>query len=93
MKTFSVLVKQEILVTLDEAKFTPQFFAAFTASFFPLETVEDHAEHLGQLAARGLIDDLPDTFVEGYGPINEMGISFKEGEMSISVEPVDGDEA
>ena len=39
---------------------------------------DDHAEHLAQLVARGVAElspYLPKEFVEGYGPIGEMGIS------------------
>ena len=38
--------------------------------------MQDHAEHIAQLQARGIIDlqNTPD-FIEGYGPSEVMGIS------------------
>jgi hypothetical protein len=84
--TFNIEVRQIVRVTLDETKFTPEFMAEFRQSFYPFDTIERHAEHLGQLVARG-VHDLspysPDEFVEGYGAIGEMGIS---------AEIVDGDQ-
>ena len=65
-------------VTLDESKFTEAFMAEFRESFFPFFTIEDHREHLAILYARGVIDGWKDEFIEGYGPANEMGISFKD---------------
>ena len=65
-------------VKLDPAKFTPEFMADFRRDFYPLYGLDDHAEHLAQLVARGVAElspYLPKEFVEGYGPIGEMGIS------------------
>lgn len=78
MTTIYVLIKTTVAVTLDEAKFTPQFLDEFASHFFDFDCVEQHAEHIGQLAAREVHSfnkHLPREFVEGYGPIGEMGIS------------------
>lgn len=78
LKTFEVEVRQIVRVKLDPAKFTPEFMAEFRRYFFPLFELDEHAEHLAQLVARGvaqLSPHLPREFVEGYGPIGEMGIS------------------
>lgn len=64
-----------VRVTVDESKFTPEFMAEFRESFFPYETIEEHLEHLANLFARGVVDN-SDTFIEGYGPPQEMGIRF-----------------
>lgn len=77
-RVFDVEVTQTIRVKLDEAKFTPEFMREFRQHFFPLFSLSDHAEHLAQMMARGVVElngDLPKEFVEGYGPIGEMGIS------------------
>lgn len=76
--TIYVLVKTTVAVTLDENKFTAEFMAEFADSFFPFSSIEEHAEHIGQLAAREVYTFARHNrgeFVEGYGPIGEMGIS------------------
>jgi hypothetical protein len=78
LKTFDVEVRQFVRITLDASKFTPEFMADFRQSFFPLGTISEHAEHLAQLFARGVAElskYAPAEFVEGYGPIGEMGVS------------------
>lgn len=78
LQTFEVEVTQIVRVTLDPSQFTPEFMSEFRESFFPFDTIEEHAEHIAQLAARevySLNPYLPDEFVEGYGPIGKMGIS------------------
>ena len=78
LQTFDIEVRQTVRVKLDPARFTPEFMTEFRANFFPLYGLEDHAEHLAQLVARGVAElspYLPKEFVEGYGPIGEMGIS------------------
>lgn len=76
MKTFRVKVTQYIEVTLDETKFTPEFMAEFDDTFFELDGIEGHAEHLGQLYARGCVPGYADDEIEGYGEAREFGISF-----------------
>lgn len=78
LRTFDVEVVQRVRVTLDASKFTDEFMAEFERNFFPLEDVSSHAAHLAQLAARGVAElsqYMPSEFVEGYGPIGDMGIS------------------
>ena len=79
MARFTVLVTQEIEVELDEAQFTEEFMEEFRASFFGYSTIEEHAEHIAQLQARGIIDleGRATEFVEGYGPSEEMGINTR----------------
>lgn len=69
---FNINVVQEVEVTLDESKFTPEFMDEFRASFFDFDTIEDHAKHIAQLYARGVVEG--DDFIEGYGRPSEMGI-------------------
>jgi hypothetical protein len=95
LRTFEVEVRQTVLVKLDPAKFTPAFLSEFRESFFPLYELDEHAEHLAQLAARGVAElspYLPKEFVEGYGPIGEMGISADvlDCETDVLREVVDG---
>lgn len=76
MKTFTMEVTQTVVVSLDEAKFDDDFMQEFRESFYPFWSLEDHAAHIAQLVARGLADrDRPSEFVEGYGPLSELGIS------------------
>lgn len=70
----TVIVTQEIEVTIDETKFDENFMEEFRKTFFPFETVSDHIEHLAQLRARGIAGN--NDFIEGYGETEEMGIRF-----------------
>lgn len=74
MKTFTVEVTQIVTVELDETKFDEAFMREFRESFYNFRTLGQHAEHIAQLEARGLITGWP-VFIEGYGPTAEMGIS------------------
>jgi hypothetical protein len=71
----NVEVSQTVQVTVDEAKFTPEFMAKFRASMYPFQTIERHIEYLGQLHARGLADEY--SFIEGYGQAADFGIRFR----------------
>lgn len=75
-KSFVVTVTATVRVKLDASKFTPDFMEDFRQHFFPFDTIEEHAEHIGQLAARELYSFgfNRDEFVEGYGKIGPMGI-------------------
>lgn len=75
MKKFTNEVTQTVEVTLDETKFTEEWMADWRKSFYPFHTIQDHAQHLAQLCARGIVDPWT-TFIEGYGPPHEMGIEF-----------------
>lgn len=80
MLTFLVEVTQTVSVTLDNTKFDEKFMEGFRESFYPFYELKDHAEHIAQLMAREVMyGDDPKEFVEGYGPIGEMGISAKTG--------------
>lgn len=70
MKTFTVEVAQVVTVELDETKFDEAFMQEFREGFYRFHTLEQHAEHIAQLEARGLIE----PFIEGYGPAEDMGI-------------------
>lgn len=77
--TFTVEVTQIVEVKLDAAKFDDAFMAEFRASFYDFDTIEEHAEHIAQLQARGLIDVSyrSGEFIEGYGPHQDMGIGAR----------------
>lgn len=70
-----VEVTQVVAVTVDEEKFTPEFMAQFQMMMFPFDSIDDHLTHLAQLYARGIVDE--GSFIEGYGPAEEMGIKFE----------------
>jgi hypothetical protein len=76
MKKYTVVVTQEIEVTVDETKFDKEFMTEFRESMYNFYTIEDHMAHLAQLYARGIIDDF-NNVAEGYGSLKDMGISFK----------------
>jgi hypothetical protein len=69
-KEFEVEVVQTttVKVVLDTNEFDEKFMQDFRTDFYQFHSLEKHAEHLAQLAARGLIGY--DNFVEGYGHIN-----------------------
>lgn len=71
-----VRVTQLVTIQVDETKFTPEFMEEFRASHYRFHSLDQHIEHLGQLAARGGLSD----FTEGYGPIEEMGIRLRHDE-------------
>lgn len=75
MSKHLVLVSQLVEVEMDEAKFDAEFMREFVGSFYPYDTIEDHARHLAQLHARGIVDN--SDFIEGYGPAKDMGIRFR----------------
>jgi len=77
-RTITVHVSQLVQVELDASKFDEAFMQEFRESFFNFDTIEEHAEHIAQLQARGVIDieGVPE-FVEGYGPSDEMGIKAR----------------
>jgi hypothetical protein len=76
VRTFTIKVEQIVEVTLDETKFDDKFMQEFQRSMYHFTSLEEHAEHLGQLYARGLYDN--GSFIEGYGPAADMGIRFED---------------
>lgn len=83
----TVEVTQLVEVELDESKFDEAFMEEFRQSFYQFDTIEEHAEHLAQIHARGVIelDSYTPEFVEGYGPQNEMGIKAKTIDTSMEI--------
>lgn len=89
MLEYTINFTQTVKVVLDETKFTPQFLEEFREHLYQFDSIAQHAEHLAQLHARGLVDDF--SFIEGYGPAKDMGICFDivDSEMEVlHVEPV-----
>lgn len=85
MKTrFTVEYTKTVAIELDTEHFTEEFMAEYREGFGNFHTLEEHAQHLGYLCARdewGQYSDR-DKFIEGYGPLNEMGIEFEEIEFA-----------
>lgn len=75
-RTFHVEVTQVVEVTLDDSKFDEAFMSEFREGFYNFDTIEEHAEHIAQMQARGVIDASYQWggFVEGYGEPRDMGI-------------------
>lgn len=68
-------VTQRIEVTIDETKFNEAFLSEFRDSFYDFHSTDDHIKHLAQMTARGIMNGFSSSeFVDGYGPIGEMGI-------------------
>ena len=83
---FTIQVTQIVEVSLDPTKFTECFMSEFRASFYPFQTVQDHAEHIAQLEARGIVDlSIAPKFIEGYGPSEAMGLSAKVIDTEVEV--------
>ncbi len=75
MKQFEVFVRQTVVVILDETRFTPEWMQDFRGSFYEFYTLPDPAKHTAQIISRGLTGGFSDAFVEGYGRLDEMGIT------------------
>ncbi len=79
IRAFRIVVEQAVMVTLDDEKFDEAFMEEFRQGFYDFDELREHAEHIGQLYARGLWDEIPgNDFIEGYGRAPEMGISARE---------------
>lgn len=82
------IVTQVISVELDESQFSPKFLAEYQEHIGDLPTVGDHAAHLAEMLATGLIEGYPTEFVEGYGQLSEKGVKLKrEGTEIEEVQP------
>ena len=88
MVTKKVEVVQIVQITVDETKFTPEFMTEFRQSFYPFDTLDEHITHLGQMYVRGVIGDLPSSFIEGYGPASDMGFVLEEASHETTTEIV-----
>jgi hypothetical protein len=73
----TVEVTQTIEVEVPESLLTEKFMEEFRKDFYDFFTPEDHFCHLAQLRARGLYGN--ESFIEGYGHADELGIKFKVG--------------
>lgn len=95
MKKFTIEVRQIVEVELDEAKFDEAFMEEFRDSFYPFMTLVDHAEHIAQLEARGIVDLITPEFIEGYGQSDDMGIKARvtDTENEVLRMPVQADAA
>lgn len=88
MRSFDVTVTQIVRVTMDETKFTPEFFAEYVRHFSPKDDLISHADHIGWLQATGREDmeGSDNPFVEGYGPVDDFGIKAKVIDTETEVE-------
>jgi hypothetical protein len=74
-RAFKIAVTQTVEVVLDGEAFNEAFMQEFRDGFYDYYTIEEHAEHIAQLHARGIFDGGSwDEFIEGYGFAKEMGI-------------------
>lgn len=72
-----VTVTSQVIVIVDETKFTEAWMAEFREYMFNFYTIDDHIKHLAQMyiSSNGLGYN---PFVEGYGLLKDMGIRFVE---------------
>ena len=70
MAKFIVTASVKIAVELDETKFTDAFMERYRETYYPFDSVEDHAMYIAELEQRGLLT----ARSEGYGDIKEFGI-------------------
>lgn len=83
IKEFVVEVTHTVLVKLDDEQINDEFNEAFSSMMWEIDGLEDHAEHLAQMEARGLIGF--DKFVEGYGDLRDINCSVEIQEQSEEV--------
>lgn len=86
IKKFEVTVTQTVLIEIDDEKINDDFNKVFSEFMFPASCCEDHAEHLAQMEARGLIGF--DKFVEGYGDIRSLNCKATVEDTVAEVEAV-----
>ena len=75
MRAF-INIDQNVVVTIDRAKFSEEFMREFRECFYPFDTIEEHLRHLATLYARGIAYN--GGFIEGYGEAEAMGIKLEE---------------
>lgn len=88
LQEFTVLVTQTVTVMLDTDTFTEEFLQKFRNDFYDFDRIEEHACHIAQLQARGVIDiERPGSseFIEGYGFAHRMGLSARVIETDVNV--------
>lgn len=73
LRKFEVEVTQVVDVILDDEFLTDGFNKDFSSYMWKVNNIEQHAKHLAQMEARGMIG--LDKFVEGYGCLKEMNCS------------------
>lgn len=89
-KKFTVEVTQTIEVILDDEHLNEGFNKVFSEFMWDVvDDLEDHATHLAQLKAIGMIGF--DNFAEGYGDLSKIGCSvgqYRCEESIINVEDI-----
>ena len=70
-------VTQQLLISVDKRKFTPEFLKEFNESMFDFgDDIEKHIDHIAKLYSAGIIDENSD-FIEGYGNPKDMKIRIQ----------------
>lgn len=89
MVTKTVIVAMEVKVTVDETKFTPEFMEQFNSHMFDMgDDLDEHILNLAEKYVRGDAQGWEDDFLEGYGPLKDMGVRFNE--VGLTTEIVEG---
>ena len=84
IKKFKVEVTQVVEVELDDEKLNDDFNEEFGSIMWKVDGLEEHATHIAQMEARGLVGF--DRFVEGYGDIRKLNCKVVVKEQSESCE-------
>ena len=71
----SFVVEQQITISVDESKFTPEFMKSFSEHIQELDSIKEHLEYLVEMYARGIVSS-PGDFLEGYGELRDFGVKF-----------------
>ena len=79
---------KEYEVEIDESKFDEEFLNEYNGLITNVPNAEFHMFNLAELAALGIVDDLYDDFIEGYGRMSDMGIKITELTCDIDSEEV-----
>lgn len=74
-KKIEVRLIRTVSIEVDDAKFDEAFMEEFRKSFFPFKSLDDHLRHLACIVADRSYGTEPKEFIEGYGTLEEMGIS------------------
>lgn len=80
----TVEVTQFVTVEVPDSLLTKEFMEEFRGYMYEFDTREDHLTHIAQLAARGVIHE--SSFIEGYGPAEEVGIKFRVDDVYTELE-------
>lgn len=86
MPEFKINVTTEVTVKISEGHWITdaEDRKDWAKTFYDFDTIEDHAEHIAQLVARGLATN--ETYVEGYGELEKHKIITEIGDTETEIQ-------